>query len=133
MIEVDGDLERRLKSFARSWFKRLALGDWEAALSMLDEPNSYGTRWSQAEIVAIVVDTFGPGTRFAADFGAPVFSDPDVCSGSARESFGNLKGGGFWLDSSVPLNGRFSDLTAQFEFHPRSSGFATRLQDLHVL
>jgi hypothetical protein len=46
---------------------------------------------------------------------------------------GRLNAGGYWLDYDVPLNGQFSDLTAQFEFEPRQEGYAAVLQDLHVL
>jgi len=37
------------------------------------------------------------------------------------------------LDYDVPLNGWYSDLTAQFEFNPRADGFAATLHDFHVM
>ena len=40
---------------------------------------------------------------------------------------------GYWLDHDMPLNGEWSDLTAQFEFQARSDGFDVVLLDLHVL
>ena len=40
---------------------------------------------------------------------------------------------GYRLDHDVPLNGQWSDLTAQFEFLRRPGGFAVVLHDLHVL
>jgi hypothetical protein len=36
-----------------------------------------------------------------------------------------------WLD--LPLDGTWSDLTAQFEFGPHEGGTAVALYDLHVL
>jgi hypothetical protein len=100
---------------------------------MIDEPNTYGIRWTREEITALVEDTFGPDTRFAAAVGAPVFTDPDSATGNPHPNFGRFAAGGFWLDHDVPLNGTFSDLTAQFEFQPRGDRYAAILHDLHVL
>jgi hypothetical protein len=83
--------------------------------------------------VVLVADTFGPETRFAAAFGPPVFSDPDSAKGHSHPSFGRLDAGGFWLDHDVPLNGAFSDLTAQFEFESRRDRYAVIVHDLRVL
>ena len=133
MIIIVDNPEAELIAFARTWFRLLARAEWEAALAMLDERNSYGIRWTSDSIITLLHETFGPDTRFAAEFGAPAFSDPDVANGTAHHSFGELDAGGFWLDHDVPLNGTFSDLTAQFEFHPRPTGYAAVLHDLHVM
>lgn len=133
MIVVGHEPEVQLIAFAQEWLKCLARADWDSALAMLDEPNSYGIRWTRQKVTDVLHDTFGPTTRFARTKGIPVFSDPDLASGSRRHSFGTTDGGGYWLDYDVPLNGEFSDLTAQFEFHPRASGHAAVLQDLQVL
>jgi hypothetical protein len=133
MVITENNPEAQLIAFARAWLKLVARGDWEAALAMLDEPASYGIRWTKENIIALLLKFFGPDTRFAAEFGTPVFSDPDLATGTAHHSFGAFNAGGFWLDYDVPLNGMFSDLTAQFEFHPRPNGYAVVLQDLHVL
>jgi hypothetical protein len=42
-------------------------------------------------------------------------------------------GTGFQFDYDLPLNGEWSDLTAQFEFLRRSDGYAVVLHDIHVL
>jgi hypothetical protein len=42
-------------------------------------------------------------------------------------------GSGYAVDHAVPLNGEWSDLTAQFEFLEEADGFAVVLHDLHVL
>jgi hypothetical protein len=133
MIAIGDDPEEELIAFAQRWFRLVARAEWEAALAMLDEPNSYGTRWTREGITALLHETFSPDTIFAAEFGGPAFSDPDLASGTRHHSFGKLDAGGFWLDHDVPLNGAFSDLTAQFEFHPRSNGYAAVLNDLHVM
>jgi hypothetical protein len=38
-----------------------------------------------------------------------------------------------WVDLDLPLNGEWSDLTAQFEFAPVEDGLGVSLYDLHVL
>jgi hypothetical protein len=133
VLEIGDNPEGQLVAFARTWFGLLARGEWEAALGMLDEPNSYGIEWTRESITALVEETFGPETRFAKEFGPPALSDPDAATGDPHVTFGRLDAGGFWLDHDVPLNGVFSDLTAQFEFEPRRDGYAAILHDLHVL
>ena len=39
--------------FARDWFRLLARGGFADAASRIDEPNSYGERWSAEKIQAI--------------------------------------------------------------------------------
>jgi hypothetical protein len=133
MISIGDDPEAQLLAFAQTWFRLVARAEWDAALAMLDEPSSDGTRWTRESITVLLHETFDRDTIFAAASGVPAFSDPDLASGTRHHSFGKFDAGGFWLDHDVPLNGAFSDLTAQFEFHPRSSGYAAVLHDLHVL
>ena len=133
MIEVGEKPEAELVGFVRGWFTLLARGEWERALAAIDEPHSSGGRWTKDRLMEVLHDVFGPSTRFGAEHGAARFSDPEVATGTAHYSFGRLDAGGFWVDHDVPLNGVFSDLTAQFEFLPRPGGFAVLLHDLHVL
>lgn len=133
MVIVGDEPEAQLIAFVRTWFKVLARSEWDSALAMLDEPNIYGVRWTREDLTRALEETFGPGTLFAAESGNPTFSDPELASGTAHHSFGEFDGGGFWLDYAVPLNGTFSDLSAQFEFHPRRAGYTVILHDLHVL
>jgi len=125
--------EEQLVAFAREWFGLVARAEWGAALRMIDEPSSYGIRWTREAIIELVRDVFGPETRFAAAFGSPVFSGPDLATGNPHPRVGAFDAGGFWLHYDVPLNGAFSDLTAQFEFMPRGDRFAAILHDMHVL
>ncbi len=133
MIQIGADAKAQLLAFARSWCALAARGEWDAALAMIDEPNCCAIVWTRESILALVNDTFSEGTIFAAEFGRPEFSMPDAAAGRERHSFGRRNDGGYWLDYAVPLNGHFSDLTAQFEFHPRGRGFAAVLHDLHVM
>ena len=42
-------------------------------------------------------------------------------------------GRGYSFEYDLPLSGEWSDLTAQFEFLRRPSGYAVVLHDIHVL
>ena len=133
MIDLGFNAEAQVLVFARTWCGLIALGDWDGALRMLDEPNHYGVVWTREGVVTVLEVTFTEATVFAREFGGPKFSAPDAAQGQERHSFGRSRDGSYWLDYDVPLNGRFSDLTAQFEFRPRAHRFAAILHDLHVM
>jgi hypothetical protein len=137
MVIVDGpDLESAVLHWTREWFELLAKGQLEAACARLDEPNSYGTVWTPDAIVELVSDTFSSGTIFSDEHPeGPQFSSPRTATGRERWSFVTFAdGSGGELDYDVPLNGKFSDLTAQFEFYWRAPRtLAVRLHDLHVM
>jgi hypothetical protein len=125
----------QLLAVVRDWFRLLAAGRWDEASAMVDEPNSYGIRWTPDYIRNVLDMTYGPGCRFRAEHPeGPQFSDPDAATGIPEASVVELgDGGGYSADHDVPLNGRWSELSAQFEFLRRPSGLAVVLHDLHVL
>ena len=134
MIAEPSDPDELL-SVVRDWFRLLASGRWDEASAMLDEPNCYGIRWTPAEIRHALDLAYGPGCRFrVAHPEGPQFSDPGAAVGEPGASVWALgDGGGYRADHDVPLNGSWSDLTAQFEFLRRPGGLAVVLHDLHVL
>ena len=112
--------------FVRGCFSLLARGEFAGAASHLDEPNSYGERWDAEKIQDVLRD-------YARSNSVPV-SDPDMIAGDGRASlveFGD--GRGYSFEHVVPLDGEWSDLTAQFEFLRRRGGYAVVLHDIHVL
>ncbi len=110
--------------FARDWFRLLANEQFAQAVAALDEPTSYGVGWS-AESIQHALRDYSPNA---------VVTDPDVLPPDKYQSLITFSDGrGYAFDCSVPLNGEWSDLTAQFEFLRRPSGFAVVLQNLHVL
>lgn len=112
--------------FARDWFTLLANGALSEAVSRLDEPNSYGEKWSAERIKGAIEEYSGSTTA--------TFSDPATLLGDGRPTLYAFDDGrGYALDHDVPLDGEWSDLTAQFEFLRRPNGYAVVLQDLHVL
>ena len=116
--------------------KLLAQDRLAEACAQLDEPNCYGRVWTPELILEIVHDTYSPDTLFYRDNPeGPVFTDPD---GVKKPPYkGEVSpfndGRGYCLDYDVPLNGEWSDLTAQFEFFKRPNGLAVVLDDLHVM
>ena len=110
--------------FTHDWFRRLAHGQFAEAVAALDEPTSYGERWS-AESIQHALQDYSPDAAV---------TNPDVLLPDRHQSLIAFSdGSGYSFDCSVPLGGEWSDLTAQFEFLHRPSGFAVILQDLHVL
>ena len=64
----------------------------------------------------------------------PVIIDPFEIDEHSEAEVIELEGGrGYAFDYALPLNGEWSDLTAQFEFYKWSDGSAVVLNDLHVL
>ena len=82
-----------------------------------------------------VEDTFGPGTRFQKEHPeGPVFTPASSARGMAHvDVIPYADGSGYAANHDVPLNGAFSDLTAQFEFTWDGPALRIALYDLHVL
>ena len=130
------EVEAALLAWVRDWLDLLAEGRLEDACARLDEANVYGIRWTPDAIRDLVEDTFGPGTQYrAAHPAGPRFTSVGGARGEATSSVGGYDdGSGFFVEHDVPLNGEFSELTAQFDFRWRGEGaLAARLHDLHVL
>ena len=121
-----GKPEVEFSRFARDWFRQLSRGEFREAAQRLDEPNSYGIRWSEQQILGALRDyTHSDSVRV---------TDPDLIGTEAHSSLVALKDAhGYSFDHDVPIDGRWSDLTAQFEFLRRPEGYAIVLHDIHVL
>ena len=128
--------EQALLAWVRAWLDLFADGRGDEACALLDEPNAYGVRWTANDVTDLVAATFSPGTRFrAAHPEGPAFTPVATARGRDHASVGRFDdGSGYWVEHDVPLNGEFSDLTAQFEFRWRGDdALAAILHDLHVL
>jgi hypothetical protein len=136
MVPLSPTPEADLVSFIRRWFSLLAAGLQAEACAEIDEPNVYGLGWTPDDLQECVDMTFLPGSRFRREHPEGLrFTDPATATGGdGRPDIIELSGGrGYWVDHEVPLNGEWSDLTAEFEFARRADGFAVILHDLHVL
>lgn len=132
MIPSTQSPERAFVEAIERWLALLAAGRIGEACAQLDEPNSYGIRWSEEMILALVRDTFPPQSGFGREHPeGPVFTLPS--KRSCDSSFTRATDGTYFVEHPMHLNGGWSDLTAQFEFLPRDGGWAMVLHDLHVL
>jgi hypothetical protein len=127
MIRLSQDkIEEQAKSFVKNWIQLLSQGKFVEALSQIDEPNTYGIRWTRAALLKVISDYCGK-SEFKID-------DPFLLLGESRSSLVSFKdGSGYSFDYDLPLNGKWSDLTLQFEFQKRSEDYAVILHDVHVL
>jgi hypothetical protein len=119
----------------RAWLNLLGDGQLEVACEQLDEANAYGIRWTPSSLTSTLRLAFGPESRFRREHpNGPVFSRVDDAPGDGRPSVVAFDdGSGYAVEHDVPLNGAFSDLTAQTEFRWRGNKLAFVLHDLHVL
>ncbi len=118
------NVQEAFAEFVQRWFRLLAEARFHEACAQLDEPNSYGLSWNSEQILECL-RSYKQSAKA---------TDPSLATGRPASDFGDFAdGSGHWFDHTVPLNGEWSDLTAQFEFKRRPGGFAVILHDLHVL
>ena len=124
-LPFTSDPESAALQFILRWFELIAAGHWTEALALIDSPSSYGQTWSRAQIEARLAE-YGPaGGRL---------SSPATTTGKRHTSTGRFADrSGFYLDCDLPLNGNWSDLSAQFEFLEVNGQYSVALQDIHVL
>ena len=119
-------IEDALRAHIEIWLQQLSAGNWGEVIGMLDEPNSYGIKWRETEI-RNSLDEYSRSRPWTV-------TDPKALDVSGHTSFGEFNdGSGYWFDYDIPLDGAWSDLTAQFEFKKRGNGYALVLHDIHVL
>jgi len=120
------NIEPELVRYVESWVERLAAGDWDNAMSLVEAPNHYGIQWSSADVRRALVE-YGRGVE-------PVVTAPRRLGKAKRISvIGFDDGSGYAVDYGLPLNGALSDLTVQFEFLLEGNEYVATLHDVHVL
>jgi len=134
--------DAQVLSLCREWVELVAADRLDDALGMLSVPSDYdpsqhwtseslrsyienygsweplldGSKWQITSFVSVRTPVDRPAFRPGAD----VYRDErDPRAGR--------------VEIDLPLNGEWSDLTAQFDFRPVSDGIAISLYDLHVL
>ena len=129
------DAEKVILDWITDWCDLLAEGRIEEACARLDEPDNYGRRWSAGEVSAAVDETFSAETRFRRSHPDGLsFTEPRDSSGNPCANIAELSdGSGYWAEFNLPINGEFSDLTAQFRFRRARGRLLVSLQELHVL
>ena len=125
-----------LLSFVRDWFHLISVDRWEEACASIDRPNCYGIIWTPALIREAIDLAFPPGCIFRSQHPEALqITEPLSASGRAYGDVIEMDTPpGYSVELSVPLNGEWSDLTAQFEFmHHSDDTLLVCLHGLHVL
>ncbi len=132
MIQINSDSPiTDILPFVKKWIKLIANGSVHDACALLDQPNSYGIVWTPELIRKLILEYLDLEDDRPL---ASVVSDPNLIPGQRDLEVGTFNHcSGYWFDYDVPLNGEWSDLTAQFEFYKGKDGYAVVLHDLHVL
>ena len=125
-LSITPNSELAAHAYVVQWFELLAAQRWQEALAMLDLPNSYGVVWSEAEVRKALAE-YSNGQPCALTSPKALVGKPHISSGAFND------GTGFWFECDFPLNGGWSDLTAQFEFKVNGNHYLVALQDIHVL
>lgn len=135
MLRVGATPEADLIAFVRQCLDLLGAGGFDEACAALDRPTSYGHRWTPHELQSLLVETLRPESSLSRQHPDGLrFTPASGAVGDPHPAFGVFAdGSGFWVDHDVPINGAFSELTAQFEFYGRGVSLEVALQDLHVL
>jgi len=121
MLKIEfGSIEKQLLSFCQKWLNELSDGK----VIGIDSPNCYGVKWGKEEIIEVFHNYLGDDIT------------PKVSKANIKEcypSFYKRKDGGYNLEFDIPLNGKISELTAEFEFNRRNNQFEVVLHDIHVI
>lgn len=139
MIEISEDnTEKIIQNFVFKWFKLFSEDKISDAIKLIDKPNCYGINWTEEEIKNLIEnETYGPGTIFQKEHPEGiVYSDPDMVpipEYEISELILYRDGSGYYYEHDFPLNGEWSDLTAQFEFMKSGSKYFVILHDLHIM
>lgn len=123
-----GNHETVFKEFVKNWIRLLSVNDFKEALKQIDAPNNYGLKWSVESLQKVLEDYVGKGFTFS-------ITDPNKMEGDGRPNLIMLNGlQSFGFEFDLPINGKWSDLTIQFEFINKTKGYyAVVLHDIHVL
>ena len=123
-----GNHENIFRKFVRNWIRLLSMGKFEEAIIQIDAPKNNGIKWSAESIQKVLEDYVGGEATFS-------ITDPNEMEGDGRPNlimFNGLQG--FAFDHDLPIDGKWSDLTVQFEFIKKTKGYyAVILHDIHVL
>jgi hypothetical protein len=129
-------------ALCREWVALVAAGQLELAIDLLYVPETHHREqnWT-ADSLRVYIGNYGSWEpmkdgsvwRVTPVESAPM--PPDRPNFRPRAEVGRYDGRpqSGWAELDLPLNGRWSDLTAQFEFSPVDDGIGLSLYDLHVL
>ena len=116
--------EADILDYARVWVKLASSQGFEAAIAELDPRPDVA--WSQSLFEELTFDHFGDARQ-------PKITDPEAVSNLRIHACRYSDGSGFAVDHDLPLDGKRSDFTAQFDFRKGQNSYTVYLHDIHVL
>jgi hypothetical protein len=113
-------------AFVCDWIKAAAYTGFESAMGLLDRVTDGGLQWSDKLFKQVSFGHMEKGVY-------PTITDPDDVPNLRREVYRYNDGSGLAVDYDLPLDGKRSDFTIQFEFLKAGEFYKIHLRDIHVL
>jgi len=125
------DSHQQAITFVRKWVKLLSDKNTIEAFSLLDKNDEFPNKFiSNFEALKNVFSNYFENNNL------PQFTNPySLNLGQEKvDIYDYVDGSGFAIDYDLPLNGEWSDFTAQFSFKKKSNfEFYAYLEDIHIL
>lgn len=116
--------EQDILAYAHAWIALAASNGFEAALAEVD-PNPR-VPWSRLLFDELTFNHFDDGRH-------PEITPPSPMLNLRVKAYRYDDGSGFAVDYDLPLDGKRSDFTVQFDFRKGDSHYVVYLDDIHVL
>jgi hypothetical protein len=126
MIEVSANMETTFQEFVFEWVKLIKHGNFEDAVSLLDEPSSYGHWITPQELKDSIVEVPLWTSLFKTDISTQMDFRSKISVIEVDE--GNIYQAMF----KISPYGLFRNPYIQFEFRRRGDNFAVALEDMKI-
>ena len=116
--------DQEIVDFVTSWIDHLIASGYDSAIALLDEPvDENRHKWTK--------DQWDKQLECYGD--SPAVTPPAEVSELRMDVYRYNDGSGFTVDYDLPVNGKRSDHTLQFDFRSTAEGMRVALDDMHVL
>jgi len=119
-----GSSDQEIIDFVSSWIDHLVKFGYDSAISLLDDPTEPNRRkWTSEE--------WGKELQIYGDHAA--LTTPREVTDLRKNVYRYTDGSGYAVDYDLPVNGKRSDHTLQFDFKFTGKSVSVALYDLHIL
>lgn len=131
MLKRSADQEKVFQDFVQNWLSLLEQNQFEHAVNLLDEPNSYGHWWTVGDLRAVLQQS--PGNQPLS-----ILQFIHFTPGRERVQLFELdEKRGCILEYTTPLRmspqSRWRELALRFEFRDKAEGYNVVLEDIRVI
>jgi len=116
--------KEQIEAFIRSWVKYACNEGFSAALQLIDTNTKI--LWSDELFDELTFDHYEDGQHCR-------ITDPSEVKNLRVGVYPYNDGSGFAVDHDLPLNGKLSDFTAQFDIRRTGEQLTVILSDIHIL